>query len=118
MVVHRWRQSQVEEPLGVVSARERRQVGVESGKRADVIIRALEVRIFTEKGSETLTLLIRDLKVTEQPFFSRQQKGSAGLLTKTRVTPKSLMQLRTTQDLNSFRKSFYCERPSIVDSHF
>lgn len=69
MVVHRRRQSQVEEPLGIVSARERRQVGVESGERADVIIRALEVRIFTEKGSETLTLFIRDLKVTEQPFF-------------------------------------------------
>lgn len=43
MTVDRWRQSQVEEPLGVLAAWERRQVGLQSGESADVIVRAPEV---------------------------------------------------------------------------
>lgn len=49
MVVHGGWQGQVEESVGTVSPRQGRQMSIELRKRAAVVIRAFEVRVFTEE---------------------------------------------------------------------
>lgn len=70
-VVDGGRQSQVEEPVSVSSSRQSWQVSVQLSEAALLIVPASDVRVPTEEGWETLSLLRSDLREDGEQWFPK-----------------------------------------------